>query len=731
MGTEIRRVIGPAGLAILLAGVLWGQPSEPAATQPARASGSAEGSASPWDAPASVAFARHATISTARLLADRWAYRDLIHWEVQFPKGEQVRAAVGRVEFARPGLASLVLEADARLEALVFGREERAFRLRGTARLPAELDDGAGVLSVWLTGGKHAASGELDGLQFELRVVRGLFDRVAEPHRAELAACLDEANRHHPIWGRMPTWPNLQHALEAGAAMQVHATSADGGAASSPAGPAAGGLPSRVRGFGLPADTGSKPRPADPWTGLRGFVLRAYQSRQLGRMVPYTVYVPWALDLSEPAPLLILLHGSGGDFRNLIADHHAGQRFEEHPMLIANAGAYLHQEYRHMARLDVLAIIEDMAAKYRIDPSRIYCQGISLGGRGCLELAGLHPGLFAAVSAQGVYGIQEELLDPFWSVHPEQSTGQTFNPTGRGFAWRADVRSLVPHLKGTAIELVYGHRDENTPPGTAGVLEAVGRRHGVKMKLRGFETDHNISLPAYDWATTRAWMLEHQREAAAAGTGKVAPADEGWEGRAMWPVFADRFVLAYCPTEAGRADVAAALRSIPLSLIPDFEPRIGVVGLEESRAEAFAGANIVLFLTHESPLLRPDGLVGRRLRALMPPADPLSELAPPSLWDAEAARLILLPHPFEAGRHMLVVSFPRDLPVQFGEFFWDRGLHTGWACFAREPSLRRGQPSVLKMVSAGDLTADFSALGPSIRGDYRTREWLGPKARGD
>ena len=116
----------------------------------------------------------------------------------------------------------------------------------------------------------------------------------------------------------------------------------------------------------------------------------------------YSMYIPESLDLTTPAPLMILLHGSGGDYRNLIADEAAGQRFEEHPMIIANAGAYANQEYRHLAFQDILAVLEDVSAKYSIDPDRIYLQGISLGGRGVLEAAALKPDLFAAVSSQGL-----------------------------------------------------------------------------------------------------------------------------------------------------------------------------------------------------------------------------------------------------------------------------------------------------------------------------------------
>ena len=116
--------------------------------------------------------------------------------------------------------------------------------------------------------------------------------------------------------------------------------------------------------------------------------------------------------MDKPAPLMILLHGSGGDYRNIIADEAAGQRFETHPMLIANAGAFLYQEFRHLALNDVRGVLEDMKKKYNVDEDRVYLQGISLGGRGSLETAALLPDTFAAISPQGVYGISPRWNDP-------------------------------------------------------------------------------------------------------------------------------------------------------------------------------------------------------------------------------------------------------------------------------------------------------------------------------
>lgn len=290
-------------------------------------------------------------------------------------------------------------------------------------------------------------------------IVREAFAAVAEKHRPEMEAWIQDANQLNTIWGKRPLWPNLDRALA---------------------------------------------RPDHPHSGLRGFLLRAYWNPQLERMQPYTLYVPESLDLDEPAPLMVLLHGSGGDYRNLVADYAAGQRFEENPVLIVNAGAFRNLEFRHLALNNVRWILEDVASKYKVDPDRIYAQGISLGGRGVLDLAANLPDTFAAVSSQGTYGVHRTLLDPWHAM--------TVDRTAFGLAARNDIRTWLPNLGTTPVEMVFGWNDASTRPAGALAISTTLQTHGNQVVERGFDLGHNLTLPEYDWATTRAWFLRHRKE---------------------------------------------------------------------------------------------------------------------------------------------------------------------------------------------------------------------------
>lgn len=297
------------------------------------------------------------------------------------------------------------------------------------------------------------------------RVMPRLLDGLPSAQREEVATWIDDWNENLPIWGKVPAWRNLTALLarlEKGETMKE-----------------------------------------DPFAAMRGFVLRSYFNPQWQRRQAYTAYVPESLDLSQEQPLLIVLHGSGGDYRNIVADEAAGQRFENFPMLVANAGAYRNQEYRHMALNDVKWIIEDMAAKYKVDRSRIYLQGISLGGRGTMELAALMPDTFAAVSAQGSYGIQSALADPGLLLQ--------YDPVALAYAARSDIRTWLPNLRNTPVELIIGMQDDTTPPAGQLLFGELLKSHGTTVRVREFATGHNISMPDYDWASTREWMLTHRK----------------------------------------------------------------------------------------------------------------------------------------------------------------------------------------------------------------------------
>ncbi len=334
-------------------------------------------------------------------------------------------------------------------------------------RIPVQVDatswaDGEYVAGLLVKGGPGRLGIESRlARKTEFFVVRRRFRQsFDDPDRAELAVWLRHVNRHVGAWGKVPYWRNIEKVIE---------------------------------------------NPELLWDQLRGLVLRSYHNPQLDRLQPYGMYVPKAYDPDRPMPLLVLLHGSGGNYLNLVSDVFHGQELESHPMLVANAGAFGRQEYRHMALNDVLWVIEDVRKKYNVDADRIYLQGISLGGRGSLEIPALAPGIFAAASPQGVYGIFTELTDPATTASLDRYSLM------QGARW--DIRTLLPNLRHTPMQFIYGMEDPTTPPHNATTLKFLLREtFGGTAEMRGFDADHNITYPVYKWSDTRKWMLKHRRK---------------------------------------------------------------------------------------------------------------------------------------------------------------------------------------------------------------------------
>ncbi len=129
---------------------------------------------------------------------------------------------------------------------------------------------------------------------------------------------------------------------------------------------------------------------------------------------PYRLYLPPAYDGTRAIPLLVALHGTGGD-ENKYFDHetyHQGiykREAEKRGIAIlcplGNDSLGRPTEWRGIGELHVLAALEDVQRLVRIDPERIVCTGQSMGGTGTTYLCCRYPDLFAAgIPLASTYG---------------------------------------------------------------------------------------------------------------------------------------------------------------------------------------------------------------------------------------------------------------------------------------------------------------------------------------
>ena len=140
----------------------------------------------------------------------------------------------------------------------------------------------------------------------------------------------------------------------------------------------------------------------------------------------YLLYLPPHYDSLNKWPLILFLHGRGerGSNLRMVKRHGLPKRLangDDFPFIIVSpqcpAGSYWTEE------LDALnALLDHIVAEYKVETSRIYLTGMSMGGRGTWFLAGRTPERFAAIApvcGAGLNWIAQERLGklPVWIFH--------------------------------------------------------------------------------------------------------------------------------------------------------------------------------------------------------------------------------------------------------------------------------------------------------------------------
>ena len=154
----------------------------------------------------------------------------------------------------------------------------------------------------------------------------------------------------------------------------------------------------------------------DPFAGRSGDFERHYVLEGANEVMPYRVYVPTAYQPSRPTALVVALHGLGAT-EDSFFDSYARvtpKLAEEHGFLLVaplgyrvdgfygtalmgggDAAARRRTEY---SEKDVLEVLARMKAHYKVDESRIYLIGHSMGAIGTWALAAKYPDIWAALA---------------------------------------------------------------------------------------------------------------------------------------------------------------------------------------------------------------------------------------------------------------------------------------------------------------------------------------------
>jgi len=230
----------------------------------------------------------------------------------------------------------------------------------------------------------------------------------------------------------------------------------------------------------------------DPFVSRRGEFKKAYRSKVDSTLQPYQVFVPTAYDKSKMFPLVIALHGMGGDENSYFQAYAQGAfktEAEKHGYIVAcPKGRKPASMYIGDAEKDVMDVIAEMRRDYNIDPDRVYLTGHSMGGYGTWSVAINHPDVFAA-------------LAPI--------SGGANNPA---------AMSKIAHIPQL---VVHGDTDPTVPVERSRVMVSEGKKLGAEIKYIEVPGGDHGSVVAPNFPAVFEWFDTHKRKggAAAAATG--------------------------------------------------------------------------------------------------------------------------------------------------------------------------------------------------------------------
>jgi predicted esterase len=225
----------------------------------------------------------------------------------------------------------------------------------------------------------------------------------------------------------------------------------------------------------------------DPFSTRRGEFKKAYLSRVDNTLQPYQVFVPTSYDKSKPFPLIIALHGMGGDENSYFQAYAQGAfklEAEKHGYLVAcPKGRKPASMYLGDAEKDVMDVIAEMRRDYNIDPDRIYLTGHSMGGYGTWSVAMSHPDVFAA-------------LAPI--------SGGSNTPAGM---------SKIAHIPQL---VVHGDTDPTVPVERSRTMVGAGKKLGAEIKYIEVPGGDHGSVVAPNFPAVFEWFDTHKRKSGAA-----------------------------------------------------------------------------------------------------------------------------------------------------------------------------------------------------------------------
>ena len=207
--------------------------------------------------------------------------------------------------------------------------------------------------------------------------------------------------------------------------------------------------------------------------------------------VNYLFYLPKGYAEAEQAwPLMLFLHGAGERGTDIwkVATHGPPKRARDHtefPFIIVSPQC---PEGQTWSRDVLLALLDDIAKNYRVNTTRIYVTGLSMGGYGAWDLGLSCPEKFAAIAPIcGGAGYITMLLAS---------------------------REKLSALQTLPVWAFHGAKDPVVPLSESQrVVDFLKKTGGREVKLTVYpDAQHDSWTQTYDDPELYKWLLQHARK---------------------------------------------------------------------------------------------------------------------------------------------------------------------------------------------------------------------------
>jgi predicted peptidase len=207
--------------------------------------------------------------------------------------------------------------------------------------------------------------------------------------------------------------------------------------------------------------------------------------------VNYLLFLPrdYASAGAKRWPLILFLHGAGerGSDLQKVAIHGPPKIVEpksDFQFIVVSPQC---PEGETWDNDGLIGLLDEVMAKYRVDPSRVYLTGLSMGGYGTWNLGLAHPDRFAAIA-------------------PICGGGETIKV-------KLATRTKAQAVKSLGIWAFHGAKDPVVSPEESERMVTALQKAGCEdIKLTLYpEASHDSWTETYNNPELYAWFLRHQR----------------------------------------------------------------------------------------------------------------------------------------------------------------------------------------------------------------------------